>query len=80
MCVLFPNIAGVHSLLYTSDAGWSGAFFNVNGGTQCSSINGGSGIWNVTLGFHASNSNSTYGLSSTNQPASLRSLALIRAY
>lgn len=75
-----PNIAGVHSLLYTSDAGWSGAFFNVNGGTQCSSINGGSGIWNVTLGFHASNSNSTYGLSSTNQPASLRSLALIRAY
>lgn len=79
----FPNIEGNHSLLYFSGAGWNGPFFNLNGGfgTGFAHVTDGThNIWNVTLGFDASRINSTYGLSATNQPSALRSLALIRAY
>ena len=77
-----PNNNGSFSYLYTTNAGWTGGFKNLNGGTDIGWTAGGSvaPIYNMTLGFNASWSNPIYGASNTNQPAAIRVLSLVKAY
>ena len=77
-----PNNNGSFSYLYTTNAGWTGGFKNLNGGTDIGWTAGGSvaPIYNLTLGFNASWSNPIYGASNTNQPAAIRVLSLVKAY
>lgn len=83
LCVLFPNIYGA---LIDNFAGSyatlsKGAFSCKVTGEQNLGFNaqtGGGGYFEFE--FFASRNNSMYGSSLTNQPASLRSLSLIRAY
>lgn len=77
-----PNNNGSFSYLYTTNAGWTGGFQNLNGGTDIGWTASGSvaPIYNLTLGFNASWSNPIYGASNTNQPAAIRVLSLVKAY
>lgn len=81
---VFPNILGVMTDIYggallATDK--SGAFQSspvYNSGSACGTT--GADLKAISLEFKAQNSNILYGGSSTVQTASLRSLALIRAY
>ena len=78
-----PNNSGSFSYLYTTDAGWTGGFQNLNSGKDIgwtTSVSTVAPIYNVTLGFNASWSNPIYGASNTNQPSAIRVLSLVRAY
>lgn len=82
-CV-FPNILGVMTDIYggallATDK--SGAFQSsplYDSGSACGTT--GAGLKAISLEFKAQNSNNLYGGSATVQTASLRTLALIRAY
>jgi len=78
----FPNNGGSFSYLYTSNAGWTGGFQNLNGGTDIGWTTSGSvaPIYNLTLGYNASWSHPLYGASNTNQPSAIRVLSLVKAY
>ena len=73
---------GSFSYLYTSNAGWTGGFQNLNGGTDIGWTTSGSvaPIYNLTLGYNASWSHPLYGASNTNQPSAIRVLSLVKAY
>ena len=77
-----PNNGGSFSYLYTSNAGWTGGFQNLNGGTDIGWTTSGSvaPIYNLTLGYNASWSHPLYGASNTNQPSAIRVLSLVKAY
>lgn len=76
------NNGGSFSYLYTSNAGWTGGFQNLNGGTDIGWTTSGSvaPIYNLTLGYNASWSHPLYGASNTNQPSAIRVLSLVKAY
>ena len=69
-----PNNGGSFSYLYTSNAGWTGGFQNLDGGTDIGWTTSGSvaPIYNLTLGYNASWSHPLYGASNTNQPSAIR--------
>ena len=77
-----PNNEGSFSYLYTTKAEWTGVFKNLNSGADIGWTTSGSvaPIYNVTLGYNASWSNSLYGASNTNQPSAIRVLSLVKAY
>ena len=77
-----PNNGGSFSYLYTSNAGWTGGFQNLDGGTDIGWTTSGSvaPIYNLTLGYNASWSHPLYGASNTNQPSAIRVLSLVKAY
>lgn len=78
----YPNNGGSFSYLYTSNAGWTGGFQNLNGGTDIGWTTSGlvAPIYNLTLGYNASWSHPLYGASNTNQPSAIRVLSLVKAY
>ena len=78
----YPNITGKShtvGLIYGDFPMWdSGCFLDsTNYDVKFSTSDG---IRGLNLNFNASKSNAIYGSSDTNQPKSLRSLCLIRAY
>ena len=78
----YPNITGKShtvGLIYGDFPMWdSGCFLDsTNYDVKFSTSDG---IRGLNLNFSASKSNAIYGSSDTNQPKSLRSLCLIRAY
>lgn len=78
----FPNITGKShtvGLIYGDFPMWdSGCFLDST--TYSVKFSTSDGIRGLNLNFTASKSNALYGSSDTNQPKSLRSLCLIRAY
>lgn len=80
-----PNIQGVFKYIYSFGDDWSGAFRNKTGGAAVCGVDEPStssmNLYELKMGLDASLVSAVYSNSiTTNQPSSLRSLALIRAY
>lgn len=77
---MFPNILGTLYAREGSITGGEAAFEVHSAGDSANMLQSSYGGSTRVTTFEASRVNTTFGNSSTNQPSSLRALALIRAY